>query len=460
MSTFSSPNDQVALTRANESAVNNLDAAVAAAFALLPSETRLRLGTCQYAIDIGAPSFYVVKMPQTATAYVDGMLVSFLPSTTNTGVATLNVDGLGAKSIVQYSGAPLNAGDIVQGAPVDVRYSAFTGFFHRTGSGPAGATGGPGPAGSVAAAGNGSLGAPAISFATESTTGIWLEGAGKLAGSIAGSYAFRVNSSLTAWGLNAGTANTIGTSIVAVGNGSLAFNSIGNNNTAVGDSSLAACVANNDNTAVGKSSLAAATADNNVAVGSNASASQTSGTRNVTAGYKAGDTGTPANKNTTGSDNTWVGYQAGPGVVSASSLQNSSAFGSGALSMKSNQFVLGNASVTEIAPGSDGNVKLGSPTAHFKGFYADYTITATVGAVTINKPAGNAILPGTATSVTVTNSLVTPNSIVMAVPVSNVAIQGSSMFAVSPAAGSFTINIYGSNWASNVEFRWFIVSTD
>lgn len=45
-------------------------------------------------------------------AYVDGMVIKFTPANNNTGAATINIDGLGARSIVKGDGTALAAGDL------------------------------------------------------------------------------------------------------------------------------------------------------------------------------------------------------------------------------------------------------------------------------------------------------------------------------------------------------------
>lgn len=145
MSTFNSPSDVAAATLARSSSVNDLDAAVAAAFALLPDEAKLYRGTANFGTDTGAADAYVVATPYTV-AYGDGLNVAFIPLGTNTGASTINVNGLGVKSIRDPVGAALTAGLIVVGVPTEVRYSSVTGFFHLVGAlspmGPAGPAGG------------------------------------------------------------------------------------------------------------------------------------------------------------------------------------------------------------------------------------------------------------------------------------------------------------------------------
>lgn len=461
MSTFNAPSNQVALTKARAEALNTLEAAIIAAFALLPNETRLRLGTWTYAVDTGTvANTYVVAMPQTATAYVDGMAVAFSPAHSNTGASTINVDGLGAKSIRQYNGSVLNANDIILGAPVELRYSASSGFFHRTGTGPAGATGATGATGSISTIPSGSIANPGAAFTAEPTTGWSLPGAGYFAVSVQGvqAAALTAPSRSAFFGVGAGPSLFVSVDNTFGGYTAGTLCATGNRNTATGSLSFSANASGSDNTAYGYNSLAATlNVDANTAYGSRSMQGNTTGVGNTAIGYLAGETTTAANKNTTGSLNTWLGYDAGPGVVSATSLSNATGIGNAARNTKSNQVVLGDGNVIEWVPGADGVTALGSTTRHFKNLYADYTITATVGAVTINKMAGNAIVANGATSVTVTNNRATVNSLVF------ITYNGPNF--VNPpyvvkAAGSFTINIPGAGVIGNQELQWLLINTD
>lgn len=53
-------------------------------------------------------------------AYTDGLRCGFFPAANNTGTVTLNLAGLGAKSVVRRSGANLSAGDLVAGEFTEV----------------------------------------------------------------------------------------------------------------------------------------------------------------------------------------------------------------------------------------------------------------------------------------------------------------------------------------------------
>jgi hypothetical protein len=69
----------------------------------------------------GADTITADMNPELA-AYATGMVVSFTPAGTNTGAATLNVDGLGAKAIVKHNNVALVAGDLKAAAPARCIY--------------------------------------------------------------------------------------------------------------------------------------------------------------------------------------------------------------------------------------------------------------------------------------------------------------------------------------------------
>ena len=75
-----------------------------------------------YAADAQASDTYVVTLSPVPSAYTAGMTVSFKANTVNTGAATLNVNSLGAKSIVKSYNLPLATGDIKANQIVEVIY--------------------------------------------------------------------------------------------------------------------------------------------------------------------------------------------------------------------------------------------------------------------------------------------------------------------------------------------------
>lgn len=63
-----------------------------------------RLNPNNYAADAGANDTYVITLTNAPTAYVTGQVFYFKANTVNTGACTLNVNGLGAKSLKMNSG--------------------------------------------------------------------------------------------------------------------------------------------------------------------------------------------------------------------------------------------------------------------------------------------------------------------------------------------------------------------
>lgn len=79
-------------------------------------------GTAWYAADAQASDTYVITLPTSPGSYVNGAVFRFKANTANTGAATLNVNGLGAKSIVKNLNVALATGDILAGQIVEVSY--------------------------------------------------------------------------------------------------------------------------------------------------------------------------------------------------------------------------------------------------------------------------------------------------------------------------------------------------
>ena len=131
--------------------------------------------------------------------------------------------------------------------------------------------------------------------------------------------------------------------IVAIGDVAASFNQ-GSNIVAIGDQALGS-------NAVGAGLGYYNQGDFNVAIGAFALVANSTGNHNTAFGSYAGADGfvlpsTWANSNHTGSNNTWIGYDAGPGT--ATQLSNTIALGYTAHNSVSNQTVIGNASVTSL----------------------------------------------------------------------------------------------------------------
>lgn len=100
---------------------------------------------------------------------------------------------------------------------------------------------------------------------------------------------------------------------------------------------------------------------------------------------------------------------------------------------------------------------IGSGGSGFNGYFAQYTNTATVGPVVINKPSGRVNMASGAASVVVTNSLVTADSHVLVTRRTNDTTALLSY--VTSTAGSFTIFAAAAATA-NTAFDFFVVGAD
>lgn len=85
-------------------------------------QSELISGNLKYAADAEASDTYVIILSPVPTAYVEGMMMSFKANTANTGACTLNVNGLGAKSIKKLHDQDPVTGDIESGQIVTVVY--------------------------------------------------------------------------------------------------------------------------------------------------------------------------------------------------------------------------------------------------------------------------------------------------------------------------------------------------
>jgi len=148
----------------------------------------------------------------------------------------------------------------------------------------------------------------------------------------------------TASGAFALQSNTTGSSNTASGASALGGNTTGNNNTASGIQALALNTTGSNNTASGLAALVRNTVGNsNTASGSGALALNTTGFSNTAVGQDAGVTAMSANANTIGSNNTFIGFSAGPGTPTQ--LNNAAAIGANALVNCNNCIVLGDSTM-------------------------------------------------------------------------------------------------------------------
>ena len=106
----------------NDSLVgNNTDIAVGTGNKFV-TQTGLQHNAEKYAADAGANDTYVITLSPVPTSYTNGMVVHFKANTINTGAATLNVNSLGAKTIVKGVSTTLANNDILAGQFVTVIY--------------------------------------------------------------------------------------------------------------------------------------------------------------------------------------------------------------------------------------------------------------------------------------------------------------------------------------------------
>lgn len=79
-------------------------------------------GALDYAISTGSANAYILTLPQALSAHVRGMPVIFQANHTNTGAATININGLGAVSLKKNLEDNLEADDIIAGKIYVVHY--------------------------------------------------------------------------------------------------------------------------------------------------------------------------------------------------------------------------------------------------------------------------------------------------------------------------------------------------
>lgn len=109
-------------------------------------------------------------------------------------------------------------------------------------------------------------------------------------------------------------------------------------------------------------------------------------------------------------------------------------------------------------PVTDNLVKVGFPSFGLAGIFLSYTNSIATGSQTINKPAGKVLFAAGASSLVVTNSLVSVGTIVQA-QLETVDATAFYVKAVTPAAGSFTITL-NANCAAQVAVNFVVFRTD
>lgn len=93
-----------------------------------------------YAVATGSANTYAVTLSPAPTAYVDGMAITVKINVASTGTSTLNVNGLGAKSIKDSLGNAITSGGLKANTPYTLRYESTSGSFIVQGKGGGGNT--------------------------------------------------------------------------------------------------------------------------------------------------------------------------------------------------------------------------------------------------------------------------------------------------------------------------------
>lgn len=79
-------------------------------------------GALDYAVATGSSNAYAITLTPALTAHIPGMPITMKANHTNTGAATVAVNGMAAVTIKRRDGSSLAAGDILSGAIVALSY--------------------------------------------------------------------------------------------------------------------------------------------------------------------------------------------------------------------------------------------------------------------------------------------------------------------------------------------------
>lgn len=132
MSYFSFDAPLSRLTVARAESVNALFQQISDSFDLLVPPDLLSSGSVNFAVAGGTANAIELPVPIAPASYEVGGSVRFIVTAANTGPVTINVGGVGVRSVLRPGGEPLEAGDFSVGQIVDCGYdgSAYrvTGF--------------------------------------------------------------------------------------------------------------------------------------------------------------------------------------------------------------------------------------------------------------------------------------------------------------------------------------------
>ncbi len=88
-----------------------------------------------YGVTAGSANTYTLTLNPAPAAYVDGMGIVVKINAANTGAATVNVNGLGAKAIVDSKGNVLSSGKLRLNGTYSLKYNSTSGNFQLLGEG-------------------------------------------------------------------------------------------------------------------------------------------------------------------------------------------------------------------------------------------------------------------------------------------------------------------------------------
>jgi hypothetical protein len=121
-----------AFTTARIEPIESEFASIEAGFDKLPALRKLREGRITYVVAGGSANALTASLDSEPDDYQDGLALRIKIASTNTGAATLNVNSLGAVSVVDRNGSALAAGTLVADTIAEVVYVGSS--FRLTGS--------------------------------------------------------------------------------------------------------------------------------------------------------------------------------------------------------------------------------------------------------------------------------------------------------------------------------------
>ena len=84
--------------------------------------TNIQNSTPQYLTSVAGTNTITASLPAPFTAYATGQKFHFIAAATNTGAVTINIGGVGAKSVTKQGTSALVAGDLIASAAYEVVY--------------------------------------------------------------------------------------------------------------------------------------------------------------------------------------------------------------------------------------------------------------------------------------------------------------------------------------------------